>query len=484
MFNHKLLLFIVICVIIYIMFFIKTDKKEHFIDGIKLIVTKDDAINYLSTIVKNNNNEPNLSLDDAKLLYENLFEDNTEMDKKIYEIFNSLPFLSKNNSPVNDNIYYNKTYLAICDIINNYGIYNNLPWFGNNVLTINNLKIMTKERLQQIYKFNPNNSINFITFFDKLSNNYYLSCDIVDIIKFNKFYTTLDQIIVRHPVLNAYQTKIYEIYGNEIKSMTKLEFIKSGNYDANNLSKLFPNNGDESFIDLIKQSIINTLFTTYDNDMTIDKLFNLSQFVHDKNNFTNALISSLNEITLNITPNYDYSDETNKSNLLSGTIGRINETILNIRYNKDLNYLRNNLWETDENNKPIIVDSKKVPLVQDSVMVDILNILYKYYINIPDVSKDSIATIIKNIKNENITFPSLDDELNYIINNINDLMLDQMLSSSNTIINCNNISHFMQHIRALIKVNHNDIPYNIINNNVNKYIKIGTLSKMLFFGIY
>jgi hypothetical protein len=467
---------------LYIVFFIKPNKEkinENFIDGIKLIVTKDDAINYLSTIV-----EDNLSIEDAKLLYEKLFEDNTEMNLKIYEIFDSLSYLSKNNGPINDNIYYNKTYLAICDIINNHGIYNNLPWFGNNVLTINNLKTITKERLQKIYTFNPNNSIDFISHFNKLSNNYYLSCDIVDIIRFNKFYTTVDQIIMRHPVLNSYQTKIYEIYGDEINNMTKLEFIKSEKYDPNNLSKLFPNNGDESFINLIKESIINILFTTYDNNMTINQLLNLSQFSHNKNNFINALIASLNEITLNITPNYDYEDETNKLNLLDGTIGRINETILNIRFNKDLNYLRNNLWVTDENDKPIIVDSKKVPLVQDSVVVDILNILYKYYINISDVSKDSIATIIKTIKNDNITFSSYDDKLNYIINNINDLMLDQMLTTSTVIIDCNNISHFMQHIRALIKVNHNDIPYDIINNTVNKYIKIGSLSKMLFFGIY
>jgi hypothetical protein len=480
--SADLLVYVSIFLIAYILFMDKQNVNETFIDGIKLIVTKDDAINYLSNIVKNSNGELNLTNENATHLYEKLFEDKTDNDIYIYKIFNDLSYLSKNNSQSNDNIYYNKTYLALCDIINNRGIYNNLPWFGNNAMSIPNVKVITKNRLKYIYNFNAMNNIDFIGEFDKYSNNYYISCDIADIIRYNKFYCNINCIIKRHPVLNAYSNKLYDIFGN-IQNKTKSDLINLNVNVDEKLTNLTPNDGDNNFMDLIKKSIKNTLFTTYDNNLTINQLFDLPQFNHDKNNFIGALINIMNDLTLFITPNYDYNDEFNKDNLLNGTIGRLNETILNIRYNRDLNYLRNNLWVKDKDDKIIIVNGKKVPIIDDVVMVNIMNILYKYYVNISLVSQDSISNMILNIKNQKIVFPSFDDRLAYIIQNINDIMLDEMLSLEG-IIDCKYINSLIKHFRALITLNHQNIPNDMVNYKVNKYMKIGELSDILFYGIY
>lgn len=478
---RKSVLFIGMFIILYIVFFISNNNVEQFIDGIKLIITKDEAINYLSTIVKDND-QFNLSIEDAKHLFEKIFEDRTDNDMYIYKIFSDLSYLSKNNGPVNDNVFYNKTYMAMCDIINNRGIYNNLPWFGSNALSIPNLKIITKDRLKYIYNFNGTINVDFISEFDKLTNNYYISCDIADILRYNKFYAFIDNIIKRHPVLNAYSNKLYELFG-DVKNKTKIELINLNIDVDQKLNNLVPNDGDVNFMDLIKKSIKNTLFTLYENGLTINQLFDLPQFTHDKNNFINALVKIINDFTLFITPNYDYNDNVNKDNLLNGTIGRLNDTILNIRYNRDLNYLRNNLWVKDKDDKFVLTDGKKTQIIEDFVIVDIMNILYKYYMNIPLVSQDSISNLILKIKNKQIVFPSYDNRLAYIINNINDIMLDEILTSDG-IIKCEYIDSLIKHFKALIMLNHLNIPYDVVNHKITKYIKIGVLSDILFYGIY
>ena len=472
----NVILFVSILILLYIMF-APININEKFIDGIKLIVTKDDAINHLSTFDKNNIGNLNLSIEDATNLFEKLF-DETDNDVLISKIFNDLSYLSKNNGPSVNNPFYNKTYLALCDIINNRGIYNNLPWFGNNALTVINLKAMTKERVKYIYNFTDVKTVNFVNEFNNLSQNFYLSSDIVDILKYNKFYTTINKIIKRHPVLNVYESKLYQLFG-DIGNKTKRELIML-NIDVDQiLNNLTPNQGDENFINLIKQCIKNTLFTEYENNLTITQLFELPQFNHDKNNYIKALVKIMNDLTLFITPNYDYIDVVNTDNLLNSTIGRLNDTILNIRFNRDLNYIRNHLFVTDN-------DGKKISVMQDVSMVDVMNILYRYYINIQADSQYSLSVLISGIKNDDIKFPSNDDRLAYIINNINDIMLDQILTydEKNSIIKHEHVDDLVNIIQTLIKMNNENIPYDIIKKHVDRYTKISVLSDMLFYGIY
>lgn len=499
MLNYKEKYIVLVCcmlLLIYIIYLSSKDKNiENWTDG-KLIITRDDGIKHLMNIVDGNMIEK-----DATELYDKLF-DQTDLNITIAELFNRYDHLKKNIEYAENNKYYQKTYLAVADIINEGGINKGLPWLDNNAINVINLAAMKKERLRDIYRFDPNDDVDFRTIFGKVSNNYYINCDFIDIIRFNRFNSSINLIINRHPILNAYKQQILNLlkeklidkYGNNVSNenyfnLSKKDFSQHVTLSLESIiNKIVPNKGDEIYKQAISNSIYNTIFVNYDKNMSVNNLLNNAIFSNDKINLSNGLINVLNNFTLYVSPNHDYSDQLNKENLLNGSLEQLNNILFNIRFYKDLSYMRNNLWQETKTGDILMENSNKVPILTRSQTIDILNIFYQNYDGIMEPSIISISNIVHKIReqNEGNIVPltnNLNDRLNYIIQYSQYLMFDEIFTSSN-IVECNNIPIILKHVRTLIKKNYPDTPYDLIMYRINRYSKIKDISEALIFGLY
>jgi hypothetical protein len=339
---------ITILLIFYFLYFYikKYEIREPFANK-KFIITKDDAIKHLAKV---------LSKYEASILYKILFIDKNDSTVLLSQLYS--------------NIDINQ---LLCDIINDRGKYNKLQWLNENGLSIDVIKKINKGRLQFLYNFNPLVPINFLDIFNTKINNIFITCDIIDILKYNKFDAPIFTIINRHPILKLYKKKIFNILKSKNENfninMKKSEFIKNIKLDKETFITLKPNTSDALYIDYIINSINNTLLIDYDDTISINQLFSLPQFVIYKYEFINSLIILLNRLILFISPNYDYNEDELKTYLLNLSIFNINELINSIRFIKDLNYLNYNL---------------------NNGIIEILNILYK--------KKDNNLNTINDIK--------------------------------------------------------------------------------------
>lgn len=442
-------------------------KTESFENIFPTIITKDDAINYLSNYITH---------DEAIDLYTLIFanDEKHEVNKNI-ELMNVI----NNLSYVNSNEIKNNLLLALCTIINHRGIYNNLPWFDGNALTVENIKTAKLDKLKYMYEFSMNLSVDPVDVFNHKTYNYFLACDMADIIKFNTYNTDIKTIILRHKILNAYEKKIYDLFGNMIAGMTKpelIEMFKNENLDTI-LLNLKPNDGDYYFIDHVKKSIKNVLFTYYNDDITFDKLCDMTNFNHNKKDLIDAIAEYMDKLILYNTANVNYTADIYKQLLLNDTLYSINNEINNIRYDRDVRFFKKNIMTISTDNI----------ILQENIIDDLMCILYKKYKNISKESCDGLFKMVMNNNNENnltelTKLMEWDNKIEYIALNINNVILDQILMLEN-VINIENVPMLMRQIKSLIILNHKNVPFDLINQKITKCIKIGDLSDILFYGI-
>lgn len=473
------------------------NQTEYFDSIVKLIETKDDGIKHLMNIVDGNMTEK-----DATELYEKLF-DQTDLNLTIAELFNKYDYLKKNSDYSENNKYYHKTYLAVANIINQGGIVKGLPWLDNNALTPLNLSFLKKEHVRDILKFDPNDDVDFKSVFGKVSKNYYINCDFIDTIRFYKFDSSINLIINRHPVLNAYKQQILNIlrdklidkFGNNVTNdnyfnLSKKDFNQHITVSLESIiNKIVPNKGDEIYKVAIARSIYQILFVQHEINMSINDLLKTNHFKDDSDNLVNGLVLLLNNFTLYISPNHDYSDNANKETLLNGTIEQLNNILFNIRFYKDLSYMKNNLWEESRTNLSNLSNlSNHIPILTVSQTIDILNILYENHSGILDSSIISISNIIYAVRKQNEyniepLSNDIKERLKYIKMYSPNMMFDEIITTGN-ITTCYNIPIIIKHIRTLIKKNYPDTPYDLIMYKISRYSKIKDISEALIFGLY
>lgn len=413
MFNSYTLLFILF-ILLYV-FLSDKNITENMFDE------KDDVVIRFKNL--------KLSLTEANSLYNILFVSEIENNLNIVDVINSLKLSVA-------------TYLIVqelCLIINDKGIRNGLPWIDENAMTPLQLSGMTVEKLQSIYNYNKSINNDFRTeFIEILSPDQYYT--LFDILHYNHYHSTLEEIINRHPLLYAHKSSILDLNQdiNVLLHNKKVNF-KEGAI-LNNLSKDL----SQDIKVALAKAIYQNLCVEYDDNDTILKVFDKLNIIN-KHSVLFALSRTMNKLTLFITPNHDYSTEESLILLGNTTIKSLNENLFNIRYYKDLHYLRNANIGMSHGNAFIL-----------------LNILYKRY----DVLGDKINKTLDNIG------PNKDN-----------LLLDEILSSDLKITNHENVNETVKHIKTLIKRNHSKVPYNILLAKVTKYTQIKDVSKMLLFGI-
>lgn len=500
---NRYLIYILMVIFLIYLLMTKSKKYEYFIqenfDSV-LINDKESAIKHLQNIIPDNMTDIQ-----ATQLYDKIFVDLTDQNLTISAILNSLDYLKENFMPLENNPKLGKTTLALCNIINSYGLVNNLPWIDNNELKPLILLGLTKERVQQIYKFDKNQIFDFKPDFSTVSNYQYY--DFIDIIRYNKYNSSLLHIINRHPILNSFQLEITNFIQEKIKNnnlnkqvndvlnMSKSEAIELLKVDLNYFKNKFslPPNYDREKLNII-YSIYFTLFQSYDNNLTINDLTNNENFINSKNNILDSLAKSLNKLTLFITCNYNYIDPVNKNNLNNASILQLNNIINNIKFYSDLSYLRTNFYEEDDNGNPIINNGNKTDIMPWDQIKELLNIFYENY----SVLNQNTITVLYQIiydmrKQDNFNDEFITNNLakvEYIKHNCPGLLFDAFLLSlpskddSNKKFKCTNVPTVIKYIRTLIKRGSSEASSNLIINKITRYSKIKDISNALIFGIY
>lgn len=474
--NNIILLTVIIVILIC---FLNSNYNPLFIEpyNVEHMTTtydkKADAITQLMTIEKDNMTEAN-----ANNLYDKLFVNQADLNEPIFKIFESLDYVKHNNYPINDNPYYHKTYIALCNIINKMGTDNGLQWTGNNVLTPLNLSIMKKSRLQEINNFDKNKPVDstakFLLHFSKFQ--FY---DFMDTIRFNNLNSPMYLIIYRHPILNANKNaitdlivKMYPNFKNNIDDLLKLskkefniQYPIERIFIENNLV-LTPDNLDRTSI---INSMINVLFTTYENDLLISELLQRQYFGIKTDDIFMNLAIYLNQMTLYITPNINYFEDTAYSNLKNSNIGDLNRILLNIQYYKDIDFLNSNLYDEQKQS-----DSTVQMLMNKTKIVELVNILYG---NIDKISDETF----NNFKIAQL-YEISEPDMQYMRNNIGNVIFDGILTSNAKYIDCQHIQILIKQLHIMISRNHPHTPSEYIKNVVNRYAKIKDITTIIIFG--
>jgi len=196
-----LLKFIILFILLFPFFY---NHSHYTVEHIRYIVSKEDAIQHIASV---------MSVQEATNLYNMLFINND----------NLLVNLKNLNIP-------SDCLPIISDILFDKGVYQHLPWTLPNKLTPDDLLIMTKQRLQYIYNFNNYIDIDWsdLTKVDK--NNDFLYYDLMEIIRYNKYVSnqsvSVNMLIDRHPVLNAYKTEIIKLISKKYPSYDVNKIIK------------------------------------------------------------------------------------------------------------------------------------------------------------------------------------------------------------------------------------------------------------------
>ena len=129
MYNRYLIYILIVIFLIYLLM-TKSKKYEYFIqenfDSV-LISDKESAIKHLQNIISDNMTDIQ-----ATQLYDKIFVDLTDQNLTISALLNNLNYLKENFMPLENNQKLGKTTLALCNIINSYGLINNLQWIDNN----------------------------------------------------------------------------------------------------------------------------------------------------------------------------------------------------------------------------------------------------------------------------------------------------------------------------------------------------------------
>ena len=355
-----------------------------------------------------------------------------------------------------------KTYVILdelCSIINTKGINDGLPWIDDN--GIKQLHIagsdMTVERLRLIYYYNKSNNIDFRSeFLDVLSLDQYYT--VFDILHYNHYGSTPEEIVNRHPILYAYNTYLLDLNPNIYK------MINDNITESVILLKLQENKNSASLPGEIKialaKAIYQNLSVKYNNNDTILQVLTKLN-ITNKQSVILALAKTMNKLILFITPNHDYLSEESLALLGNTTLKALNENLFNIRYYKNLHYLRNADIHLSHSNAFIL-----------------LNILYRRYDVLGNNTNKTIDAIGKGI-----LYPNLKDKDKGKGKGKDDILLGEILTSDLKLINCSNVAELIKHIRTLIKKNHPKISYNILTTKITKYTSIKDVSNMLIFGI-
>ena len=408
--------------IIFIIFLFFCSKHYTTIEHMKdqsnnnIIVTKDDAINHLSNI---------MTLKTATELYDDLFINTNNLIVKLKD--NHIIFTINND----------RVYDLISDILFDRGIYQKFPWNIKNKLTKQNISVLTKQRLQDIYYLTNYIDVISTTPVEELRNEY-IYYDIMEIIRYNKFNNikkfdkpiiTINMLLNRHPILNSYKNNIIGLISSKYPSfdinglinLSKKEFIKNVHitrpYILENLQfKQY----DLTYKNFIADSIYNMLFTIYDDNISFNTLLNHPSFIIYRNDILKIFVKSLNKLRIFMQPDYNYDDDINFNKLLNSLLLDINNLLYDIENIRDDIYLKQN-----------------------------------------KLLDDDMRNIIKQLIN---------GQFNGTINDV--------------FINNDHIDDIIAAIRTNIKRRHNNFPYDLIVNKINKQTKIIDLYNYLLFGLY